>query len=83
MMQMMPLSPMMTIKMIPTLLTAFPEISLQHFDNVTVLFSDVVGFTTICAKISPMEVVGMLNSIYTAFDNLSEEKQVYKVRCNG
>lgn len=44
----------------------------QVFDNVTILFSDVVGFTSICSQISPMEVVCMLNAMYTKFDQLSE-----------
>ncbi len=51
----------------------------QHFENVTVLFSDVVGFTKICSKITPMGVMEMLNDLYTSFDTLSEEKKVYKV----
>ncbi len=46
----------------------------------TILFSDVVGFTNICTKISPMEVVTMLNSMYIKFDQLSVQCGVYKVR---
>ena len=54
------------------------------FDNVTILFSDVVGFTRICSQISPMEVVSMLNAMYTQFDQLSEKHNVYKVgNCVG
>ena len=52
---------------------------LQAFDSVTILFSDVVGFTTICSRITPMEVVSMLNAMYTEFDQLSETHDVYKV----
>ena len=55
-------------------------LSIQVFDNVTILFSDVVGFTRICSQISPMEVVSMLNAMYTKFDRLSELHNVYKVR---
>ncbi|XP_070200385.1 soluble guanylate cyclase 88E-like, partial [Littorina saxatilis] len=51
----------------------------QAFDSVTILFSDVVGFTTICSRITPMEVVSMLNAMYTEFDKLSETHNVYKV----
>jgi len=49
------------------------------FHDVSVLFSDVVGFTRICSLISPMEVVTMLNNMYTVFDQISEEHNVYKV----
>ena len=49
------------------------------FHDVSVLFSDVVGFTHICSLISPMEVVTMLNNMYTVFDQISEQHNVYKV----
>ena len=51
----------------------------QMFHDVSVLFSDVVGFTNICSLISPMDVVTMLNSMYTVFDQISEQHNVYKV----
>ena len=43
------------------------------------MFSDVVGFTKICSQITPMEVVDMLNLMYTKFDRLIEKHRVYKV----
>ena len=52
----------------------------QVFKDVTILFSDVVGFTQICSRIEPMQVVSMLNAMYTMFDQLSEAHEVYKVR---
>ena len=51
----------------------------QVFEQVSILFSDVVAFTEICSRISPMEVVSMLNSMYSIFDNLVEKNYVYKV----
>lgn len=49
------------------------------FDTVSILFSDVVTFTEICSRISPMEVVSMLNGMYSIFDKLTERNKVYKV----
>lgn len=51
----------------------------QMFDSVSILFSDVVTFTEICSRITPMEVVSMLNGMYSIFDTLTERNNVYKV----
>ncbi|KAG8185844.1 hypothetical protein JTE90_004386 [Oedothorax gibbosus] len=55
----------------------------QYFECVTVLFSDVVSFTEICSRIAPMEVVSMLNCMYSLFDQLTEKHNVYKVETIG
>ncbi|KRT78882.1 Adenylate and Guanylate cyclase, partial [Oryctes borbonicus] len=55
----------------------------EMFDNVSILFSDVVTFTEICSRISPMQVVSMLNGMYSIFDRLSEQNKVYKVETIG
>lgn len=55
----------------------------QMFNSVSILFSDVVTFTEICSRITPMEVVSMLNAMYSIFDTLTERNRVYKVRWNS
>ena len=52
--------------------------------EVTVLLSDMVGFTKICSQISPMEVARMLNAMYMVFDNLlSAKNSLYKAETIG
>ncbi|XP_053969347.1 soluble guanylate cyclase 88E [Anastrepha ludens] len=55
----------------------------EMFDCVSILFADVVTFTEICSRITPMEVVSMLNAMYSIFDTLTERNNVYKVETIG
>lgn len=52
----------------------------KKFDRVTMLFSDIVGFTAVCSICTPMQVITMLNELYTRFDHQVGELDVYKVR---
>uniref|UniRef100_H2ZCI9 Guanylate cyclase soluble subunit beta-1 n=1 Tax=Ciona savignyi TaxID=51511 RepID=H2ZCI9_CIOSA len=62
----------------------------KRFDNVTILFSGLVGFSEFCAKNTSsdgaMKIVQLLNTVYTTFDRLSDPKTnpyVYKVETVG
>lgn len=50
----------------------------ELYEEVTVYFSDIVGFTTVCQYSTPMEVVDMLNDIYKGFDSIVDHHDVYK-----
>mmetsp|Transcript_3644 Transcript_3644/g.9171 ORF Transcript_3644/g.9171 Transcript_3644/m.9171 type:complete len:347 (+) Transcript_3644:1-1041(+) len=55
----------------------------EHKDSVTIFFSDIVGFTNISGTMPPAKVADMLDRLYTRFDTLATEREVFKVETIG
>lgn len=66
-----------------TRLKSSSESVAESFDQVTVLFADVVGFTPLAARIPAAEVVDILDRVFTRFDEIAEDLQVEKIKTIG
>lgn len=55
----------------------------DRFDEVTILFADIVGFTRMSSGISATELVNLLNEIFSQFDKLAKKHQVEKIKTIG
>jgi guanylate cyclase len=55
----------------------------EQYDSVSILFADVVGFTPLAESLLPTEVVEMLNSIFTRFDELVSNCRAEKIGTIG
>ncbi|MEG4803408.1 adenylate/guanylate cyclase domain-containing protein [Microcoleus sp. ARI1-B5] len=57
--------------------------SAERFESATVLFADIVDFTSLAARISPLELVNFLNKIFSKFDELTEKHGLEKIKTIG
>ena len=55
----------------------------DSFAEVTVLFADIVDFTSLSARIAPEQLVSMLNRIFSVFDGLAEKYALEKIKTIG
>ena len=55
----------------------------QHFEDVTILFTDFKGFTEVSERLSPAELVDELNVCFKAFDAIMGRYRVEKIKTIG
>lgn len=59
------------------------EASAQYYEQVSIIFTDFVGFTKLSEKFSPEELIGELNYCFKAFDNIVTKYNIEKIKTIG
>ena len=60
-----------------------PNSIADHFDEVSILFADVVNFTPLSSELDAREVVSVLDRLFTSFDDLVDRYEVEKIKTIG
>jgi adenylate cyclase len=60
-----------------------PSTIADHFDDASILFADVVDFTPLSGRLDAREVVGLLDRLFTSFDELVDRFHVEKIKTIG
>ena len=55
----------------------------ESFDGASILFADVVNFTPLSASMSPVDLVNLLNEVFSYFDVLAERYSLEKIKTIG
>ena len=55
----------------------------DYFEGVSILFCDIRDFTAMCQRITPLQVVHLLNQLFSAFDILTDKYSAFKVQTIG
>jgi guanylate cyclase len=60
-----------------------PNSIADDFDNTSILFADVVDFTPLASRLNARQVVGLLDRLFTSFDELVDRYDVEKIKTIG
>ncbi|MGB0564582.1 MAG: adenylate/guanylate cyclase domain-containing protein, partial [Spirulinaceae cyanobacterium] len=55
----------------------------DRFESIPILFADLVGFTSLASQLNPIQLVELLNTIFSTFDALTEQYQLEKIKTIG
>ncbi len=55
----------------------------DHFDAASILFADIVDFTPVAQRLTPAEIVGILDQLFSRFDTLVERHGLEKIKTIG
>jgi class 3 adenylate cyclase len=55
----------------------------DRFDDMSVLFADIVGFTQMSKNMNPSELVELLNNVFSLFDNIADKYNLEKIKTIG
>ncbi|XP_045416364.1 adenylate cyclase type 8 isoform X2 [Lemur catta] len=61
----------------------FHRIYIHRYENVSILFADVKGFTNLSTTLSAQELVRMLNELFARFDRLAHEHHCLRIKILG
>ncbi|MCH7662404.1 MAG: adenylate/guanylate cyclase domain-containing protein [Chloroflexi bacterium] len=70
-------------KQIADILKKEERVIADRYDNASIMFADLSGFTPLSAEMEPEEMIDLLNTIYSHFDTLSDKYGVEKIRTIG
>ncbi len=59
------------------------EVVNDHYDNATVIFLDIVGFTELSSTMSSQEVITLLDDVFTQCDTICKQHNVTKIKTIG
>uniref|UniRef100_A0A8C6YEH9 Adenylate cyclase type 5 n=1 Tax=Naja naja TaxID=35670 RepID=A0A8C6YEH9_NAJNA len=61
----------------------FHKIYIQKHDNVSILFADIEGFTSLASQCTAQELVMTLNELFARFDKLAAENHCLRIKILG